>query len=134
MADGIKGTVGQIIEDVNEAAVKPFVDEVGKALEEGAQSFGVTPQTQDPAVLQRKQVDEQKKKAWNGYVRDQWNKQIEENTQKVRQENAQKLQQQDMGEKQEEKINQYEIVQKKKEDMVVRQAQTKTEKKGTIGG
>lgn len=58
---GIKGVVSQIPQEISEAAVKPVIDEVGKAIEQGIQSVVGSQLT--PQQLQEKQLEEQKKLA-----------------------------------------------------------------------
>jgi len=70
MSDGAKGNVGQLIADIGEAVVKPVVDEVGKAIEEGGQSIAGTGQfssnPSSPQEQQKKKLEEQKRKENKG--------------------------------------------------------------------
>ncbi|MFH0937565.1 MAG: hypothetical protein V1808_04740 [Candidatus Daviesbacteria bacterium] len=135
MSDGIKGAVA----DVNEAVVKPVVDEVGKAIEEGVQSVVSGPpkaSPQDPATQQTKQAEETKKKAWATHVID-WYKKIDEEQAKVRQAKQQELTQKQQEEQQKKEVKQFESLQqeKKKEQLTaVQLAARATEIKRGVGG
>lgn len=52
---GIRGAVSEIGEQVQQAVVKPVKDQVGQALEEGAQSVVDTPKPQQQAQQQNSQ-------------------------------------------------------------------------------
>lgn len=136
MSDGIKSAAVSI----GEAVVKPVIDELGKAIEEGVSSVISGPQvnSQDPQAqqnIQQKQAEEQKRIAWAKHVID-WNKQIEEAQAKVRKEAEQKKQQQTQGEQQKEKVEQFKLVEKKeKQQLTATQvAQRQTELKRGVGG
>lgn len=138
MADGIGGALKQTATDIGEAIVKPVTDEVGKAIEEGAQQVTGSSQVKplDPVVQQAKLVEDQKKRAWAIRVIE-WNKKLQEEQQKVRQQNFQ----QDAGKKQEDqekkKIKQFQIVEKQQKQMqmdATQKAARKTEMKGGVGG
>lgn len=136
MADGFKSGLGQLATDVGEAVVKPVVDEVGKAIEEGAQSIVGTPKALDPAVQQKKKAEEEKRKQWALGVID-WNKQLEEAQQKVRRENLQKLQSQKQQKQQEKRVEQFKMVEKEQKQKQLTRIQieaTKAERKGGVGG
>lgn len=126
----VGGALKQAAVDVGEAVVKPVSDEVGKAIEQGAQSTFTGPQI-DPALQQQKQVEDQKKKAWAIKVIE-WNKNLQAAQAKVRQEAQQKtLQQKQEEDSQKQKVQQYKVIeqQKKQQVMAVQQAQTRTEVK-----
>ena len=136
MADGGKSGIGQLATDIGEAVIKPVVDEVGKVIEEGAQSIVGTPKALDPAVQQKKKVEEEKRKQWALKVID-WNKQLELAQQKVRQENLQKLQAQQQEEQQKKQVKQFRVIEKQQKDQQLTQIQreaTKAERKGGVGG
>lgn len=135
---GIAGAIKQIGGDINEAVVKPVSDEVGKAIEEGAQSvIGSAPQKPlDPVEQKRKQEEDLKKKQWAMNVIN-WNKQLDSAQQKVRQEGKQKEQQQAQQDDEKKKVKQYEVLQqqKKGQQMTALQKESrKTEIKGGVGG
>lgn len=133
MSDSGKGPIGGTFEDVGEAIVKPVVDEIGKAIEAGVQA--VTPQkTLDPATQQQKQISDQKNLV-EARRKVEWWKALEAERNRVRQQNQQKLQAQgqQIQAKQQEKIKQFEIV-KKKDNIALKEAQFKTEKRGGVGG
>lgn len=126
----VGGALKQAAVDVGEAVVKPVSDEVGKAIEQGAQATFTGPQI-DPALQQQKQVEDQKKKAWAIKVIE-WNKNLQAAQAKVRQEAQQKtLQQKQEEDSQKQKVQQYKVIeqQKKQQVMAVQQAQTRTEVK-----
>lgn len=132
----IGGALKQAAVDVGEAVVKPVTDEVGKAVEQGAQSTFASPQV-DPAILQQKQVEGQKRKAWAIKVIE-WNKNLQAAQQKVRQETQQKeLQKKQEEQQQKEKVQQYRVIeqQKKQQQFSVAQlAERKAEIKRGPGG
>lgn len=134
----MKSGIGQIAKDVSEAVVKPVTDEVGKAIEEGAQSVMGMPAQKplDPAEQQKKQEEDLKKKMWAVKVIN-WNKQLDMAQGKVRQENQQKQQQTKQEEDEKKKVKQYEVLQqqKKGQQMTALQKESrKTEIKGGVGG
>lgn len=106
MADG--GTKGAFVE----AVVKPVADEIGKALEQGAQAIaGKTPTTQQ---IQQKQMQDQKDIADTQRKIDYW-KQIAQAQAQVRQVKKQEDVEKNQEKKEEAKIKQYEIVEKKQD-------------------
>lgn len=136
MSDGIKFGLSQIGADVREAVVKPVTDEVGKAIEEGAQSVvGVTAKPVDPMVQQKKQEEELKKKQWAIQTIQRY-KQIDEAQKKVREEKKQKEFQETQKEEEQKKVKQYELIKKRQERLPqqVAEAQRRTEVKKGVGG
>lgn len=140
MSDGVKSAVGQLAADISEAVIKPISDEVGRALEQGAQSVvGATPNQPDPLEEQKKQqkqMEEQKKKQWALRVIE-WNKQLEANQQKLKQEARQKESQKKQEESEKQKVKQFKVMekQKKAQEMTVAQvAERRTEIKKGVGG
>lgn len=79
---GIKGAIGQIPAELGETVIKPVVDEVGKAIEQGVQSVIGSQLT--PGQLQQKELDRQKKLANARRVIEHY-KRIEEAQRAVRQ-------------------------------------------------
>lgn len=144
MSDGVKAGIGQIVKDVSEAVIKPVTDEVGKAIEEGAQSVMGTgtyqiKQNQPEAgrpLDEKKQEEDLKKKQWAINVIN-WNKQLDVAQGKVRQEEKQKVQQKNADEDEKKKVKQYEVMkqQQKSQQMTSLQKESrKTEIKGGVGG
>lgn len=138
MSDGIKGAVQQIIADAGEAVVKPVVDEVGKALEEGASAViqGPNAQTVDPLAQQKKQEEEVKKIARAKYVIE-WNEKIVQEQAKVREENKQKEGVRLKEDEEKKKVSQYKVMeqQQKKEQLTQAQLEArKAEIKRGMGG
>lgn len=127
MADGVKG----VASDIGEAVVKPVVDEVGKAVEQGVQSVvsgpGVTtPQQQQKQLEDAGKLSEARRKI--KYWQD-----LETAQKAVR--DKQKQEQQKVAQvSQSKQIKQFEVVNKKKENMALQQAQRKTEIKKGVGG
>ena len=136
MSDGVKGAM----QNIGEAVVKPVVDEVGKAIEVGVQSVlnrqpvqqSTTPQI-DPLQQQQIKTTEQiglvdarrKIKYWQ----DLGNAQA-----KVREDQKKKEQERLQEDPQKKKIKQFEIQEKKKENIALQQAKTKTEVRKGVGG
>lgn len=134
----ITGAIKQIGTDMGEAVIKPVTDEVGKAIEEGAQAIIGTPVQKpiDPVEQKKKQEEDLKKKQWAMNVIN-WNKQLDVAQQKVRQEEKQKIQQKNQEEDEKKKIKQYEVMQqeRKGQQMTALQKESrKTEIKGGVGG
>lgn len=137
MADGVKGAM----QNIGEAVVKPVIDEVGKAIETGTQSVlnrppsGQQPTTPslDPALQQQAQATEQvglsdarrKIKYWQDLASAQA---------KVREDQRQKEQERLQEDPQRSKIKQFEIQEKKKQNIALQQAKTKTEVRKGVGG
>lgn len=128
MSDGDGGIKGAVVE----AIIKPVKDEVGKVLEVAGQSVsgrGPTPQQtlQKQAEDQKKIIDIQRRLQWWRNIEAQQKGSVtakkQEDMVKSRDEN------------QKAKVKQFEIVQRKQSlTTAVRQAQTKTEIKGRVGG
>lgn len=138
--DGFKGAVIGTIADVKEAVVKPVVDEVGKTLEQAAQtviSGSPKPQQfQDPLTAQKKQ-EENLKKIQGAVWRIEQLKNTEGAIQKVRE----KYQQEEMGKTQEEQkekqVKQFKVIEEQKKTKELTQVQLKeraAEIKGGVGG
>ena len=139
MSDGIKGAA-QLI---GEAVIKPVVDEVGKAIEEGVQTatgLKTAPapkqnnQNQNLTDPQKLQQDDARKKKNIMQFLQSYKQQEQLQRQKTEQLNQQK-QQEEVQETQE--IKQYEFA--KKQDSVQRQAElqrakSRSERKGAGGG
>lgn len=137
MADGIKG----MAQNIGEAVVKPVVDEVGKAIEIGAQSvlnknpqqLQQTSSAMDPMQQQQVKQEEQiglvdarrKIKYWQDLSAAQ---------SKVREDQKKKEQERTQEDTQKKKIKQFEIQEKKKDNIALKQAQTKTESRKGVGG
>lgn len=141
MSDGGKSGLTQVTNELQESIVKPVVDEVGKAIEEGVQAvLGSGPMAvrpQDPAVEQKKKQEEAQRKQWALKVID-WNRKLQEAQTKVRQENQQQQMQQQQEEVEQKKVKQFKIIEKKqKQQQQLTQAQMaerKTELKKGVGG
>ncbi|MDO8498167.1 MAG: hypothetical protein Q7S44_00010 [bacterium] len=139
MSDGGRSGIGQMVGEIQEAVVKPVVDEVGKAIEEGAQAVAGTGQFAvkvDPQAEQKKKTDEAQRKQWALRVIE-WNKKLQEAQARVRQEQQQK----EMGKRNEEeekkKVKQFETFEKQQKRQQVQQvaeAQRKTEIRKGVGG
>lgn len=137
MAD-IGGAIKQTGTDISEAVIKPVADEVGKAIEEGAQSVMGAPMQKplDTVEQKKKQEAEEKKKQWAMSVIN-WNKQLDSAQTKVRQKRQQQEQQKKQEEEEKKKVKQYEVMQqqKKSQQMTALQRESrKTEIKGGVGG
>lgn len=136
MSDGVKGVVADTIKDVHEAVVKPVVDEVGKAIEEGAQSIVGSNKPLDPVAQQKKQEEEQKRKQWAEKTID-WYKKIDQDQAKVRAENLQKQQAKQAEENQQKQVKQYSVLEQQKKSAnitAVQAAARKTEQRRGVGG
>ncbi len=122
--------VGAAVKDVGKEVIGN--DEVGKAIEQGAQSTTQNPQI-DPAIQQQKRLEEQKKRNEALWVIDRYKK-IDQAQMQVRQASKQEeMQKKQVEEQQKQKVQQYKVVeqQKRQQVMAVQQAQTRTEvKKG----
>lgn len=140
--------VGQVLKqtavDLGEAVVKPVADEVGKAIEEGAQSvvgFTVNSTTQQhqpqaDRPLDEKQLENQKRKQWALKVID-WNKKIQESQAKVHQEEQQKITQQTREEEEKKKVKQFKVMEKQQKQQqlsVAQVAERRAEIKKGVGG
>ncbi len=122
---GVRGAVA-------EAVIKPVKDEIGQAIEVGVQS--VTGKTPTPQQTLQKQQEDQKKMA-DVQRRLQWWKNIEAQQKGLSMQKKQEDLQKKSDQKQEQKVKQFEIVQKERSlETAVKQAQTKTEIKGRLGG
>lgn len=136
MSNSVSGVIKQNIGEISEAVVKPVVDEVGKAIEQGAQSVvGGTVKFVDPVAQQRKQEEDLKKKQWAIQTIQRY-KQIDEAQKKVREDQKQKEFQEKQKEEEQKKVKQYELMKKKQERLPQRvaEAQRRTEIKKGIGG
>lgn len=133
MADGIKGAVGQLAVDVGEAVVKPVVDEVGKALEQGVQNVVSSPKQLTPAQQQQKQQQDaanlaearRKVKFWQDLAAAQ---------KAVREKQSKQQAQVQQVKANEKKVKQFEVVEKKKALTNVQLEGRKSEIKGRLGG
>lgn len=146
MSDGgIKQALGQIAQDTGEAIADPLRDEVGQALEQGAQAVisGPKPQPHDPQALQKMQ-EEQAKRDEENFKKKQWAEfvvaretKIEEGQVAVRMKKKQEeqaKQQEEQQEKQEEQFEMQKHNQKSADMTAIQQAARKTEIKGGVGG
>lgn len=127
MADGIKGVVA----DINEAAVKPVMDELGKSIEQATQSVvrgsGAGPNPQSPAQDQVKLVEARRKIAF-------W-KNLADEQARVRAQEKTKEEERLKAEEKKKEIKQFEVVKKQESlNTAIRAAQTKTEIKKGVGG
>lgn len=132
---GLKGALASLPQDISEAAIKPVVDEVGRALETGIQTVIHGPQATsiDPKVQAQKKADEEKRKTWALRVID-WNQKLAHEQSKVRQA-AQQKQTQEEGEKQQgQKVKQFKLDQKKREVPAELKARNTTETRKGVGG
>lgn len=142
MADGGKSPLGGMMGVMGEVVAKPVIDEVGKAIEVGVQSVfnknsqqqpQPTTSTLDPAIQQQTQQQEQtgltdarrKIKYWQDLNLAQA---------KVREDQKKKEQERLQEDPQKKKIKQFEIQEKKKENIALQQAKTKTEVRKGVGG
>lgn len=131
----MKAGLSQVATDVKEAVVKPVVDEVGKAIEQGVQSV-VNPQSLDPAVQEKKKQEEEKKRQHVLRTID-WYKNIEDAQAKVRYEQQQKIQAKNQEEQQNKQVKQFEVIEKQKKQAQLTHLEKesrKTELKGGVGG
>ena len=125
--------VGGTFEDVEEGIVQPVKDVVGQAIEVGVKSVIQGPPTIDPKVTAKKEEERQKKiAAWRWDL--QQRAALEERVKKVREEK--KIAQLQKDQVVQEESQQEELVEigKKKDDMALRQAKTKVETRGGVGG
>ena len=131
---GVKNVIGGTFEDIGETIVKPVVDEVGKAIETGTQSvvYGANPPGQDPKQQAQKESDRQKKIADWRWVLQRQQEQASAQA-KVRAEAKQKENQQTQVKQQEKQVKDLKTA-KKKENIALKQATTKTEIRGGVGG
>src|SRR5688500_3772747 len=129
MADGIKGALANLPSDVAEAVVKPVVDEVGKAIEEGITAVVQGPQavkSLNPQVQAQKKSDEDKRRQWAMRVID-WNKKLSEDQSRIQMQKQQQKAQDDQQKKQEDQVKQFKVEQKKKETPAELQARNTSE-------
>ena len=115
----MSGKVVSSIKAVGEAVVKPVVDEVGQALEQGLKAVvvGSKQQTTNPVTqqqLDQRKVDAQKKEAEAKWIIDQYKKQ-EDEVNKIRQQKTQQMQAKQQEDQKVKEVKQFEIVQNKKE-------------------
>lgn len=141
---GIKGAIGQMVKVAQDSgeAVK---DEVGEALEQGAQAVisGPKPQPQDPQAQQKAQeeqakrdIENKEKKDWAEATVERYKK-IEEEQVAVRMKKKQEEQvkvQEEQQEKQEEQFEMQKHNQKSADMTAIQQAARRTEIKGGVGG
>ena len=130
----MKNPIGGTFEDIGEAVVKPVVDEVGKAIETGTQAvvYGSNPPGQDPKLAAQKEADRQKKIAdWRWVLQKQ--KEQASAVAKVREESKQKQFQQTQVKQQEKQVKDLQTA-KRKENIALKRATTKTEVRGGVGG
>lgn len=142
---GIKQALGQIAQDTGEALAEPLKDEVGEALEQGAQAVisGPKPQPQDPAAQQKAQEEQikrdeenQKTKQWAEATVARYQK-IEEEQATVRMKKKQEEQAKQQEEQEEEQKEQFELQkqnQKSADITAIQKAARKAEIKGGVGG
>lgn len=138
MADGIGQGIGQAIGAVAEAVVKPVADELGKAIEEGAQTIVSGPPAQssptDQSSGDKQKNDQEKIAKINQYV--SWQTKLEEEIEKVRKEKEQKILSQKQEDQQKMEVKQSEDLQKKQSESVsiaLKREQTKSERRGGSG-
>lgn len=112
MANGIKSAIGQIPGEIGEAAVKPVIDEVGKAIEQGVQSVIGSQLT--PQQLQQKELERQKKLAETRRVIDHYKK-IDQEQKLVRQQKKQEEMQKKQEEGQKQQVQEIKKEQKKQQ-------------------
>lgn len=135
MTDGVKSGIGAAASLVGEAIVKPVVDEVGKAIEEGAQTtFG----SSNPAQHQPKaETEEEQKRKQRAIEVIEWHRKIEEAQKQERERKKQQLLAQQQTEQQDKQKEQFEVVEKQQKNKQLTQVQieaTKAERKGGLGG
>lgn len=127
--------LGGTFEDIGDAVVKPFVDQVGKALEEGGSTIiHPTPkpvQSQTPQKNPQVQLQEDRNKTAS--IR-QWFSNLNQDLKRIRDERKQKEAQKAQEENKTVEIKQFEIAKKQQKNVALEQATKKTETKGTIGG
>lgn len=147
MSDGGGVKIGtlQIAQDVGEALVEPVKDQVGEAIEQGAQAVisGPKQAPPNPQAKQRleqeqakKQEDNQKKIQWAEATIARYQK-IDEEQAAVRMKKKQEEQSKLQEEHQEKQVKQFELQkqEQKSADMTaVQQAARRTEIKGGVGG
>ncbi len=125
--------IGGTFEDVSDAVIKPVSDEVGKAIESGVQSVVSGPKQLTPQQLQQKQTDKTNQLA-EARRKIAWWRNLDEAQRKVRELEKQRKMQRIHAEKKKKQVKQFEISQKKKEDINLQRAKTKTEIKAGVGG
>lgn len=142
---GVKAVIGQFARDSGEALVEPVKDEVGEAIEQGAQAViaGSKPVSQDP-VAQQKFQEEQAKKQEENQKNMQWAETTIARYQKIDEEQAQermkKKQEEQMKQQetqQEEQTKQFELQKQEQKSVDLTALQRKargTEIKGGVGG
>ncbi len=133
MADGFSSKVAGA---VSETVIKPVAGEIKNAAMIAVESItGSTTQTQDPAVQQKKQEDEQKKKNWALRVIDHYKK-IQEDQLRVRQQKMQETQVKAQEEHKDEQVKQFKVMEKnqKTEDIALQRQQRSREQKGGLNG
>ena len=131
----VKAAAAGAIRNVGEVVVKPAVDEVGKAIEQGVQSVIGGPQAQPQLTqgqIEQNRADEQNKYT-EAQRKIQWWKKLDEEQRKVREQQKSldaARDKQETAKKQ--KVKQFEIVEKKKET-AVQQAQARVAAEKRIG-
>lgn len=129
-----KNIIGGTFEDIGEAIVKPVVDQVGQALEQGGKSVLYSPvlQPTQPQKAQTPAQDEAKKQE----IRWQINrfKNVADAQNQVRQAKKQQQAEANQAENQKKEIKQFDIVKKQNKNIALEQATKKTEAKGGLGG
>jgi hypothetical protein len=133
MSDGSSGGVGQLIQ---EAVIKPVVDEVGKGIETGVQSvvsgnMQTKQQQSDAQNPQQKQVEEQKKMGFWRHVLDRYRR-IDQEQAQVRAQKQQQQVQQTQVEEQKKEIKQFQV-QKKKQSISEEMARSQGERRAGRG-
>lgn len=141
---GIKGAIRQLTQATQDSG-EAIKDEVGEAIEQGAQAVITSPkpQPQDPQALQRQQEEQakrdeedQKKKQWAEATVVRYQK-IEEEQAAVRMKKKQEEQAKQQEEQQEQQEEQFELQkqnQKSADMTAIQQAARRTEIKGGVGG
>lgn len=130
------GGVKQAISEVGAALIKPVTDEVGKAIEQGAQSIVGSPQL-DPGLQQQKKLAESKRRQ-EVLRRLDWFKKLAADQQKVGQAKKQQGQILAQEEQRKKQILQFESTNKLGKQqaaaIAIKNAQTRTETKKGVGG
>lgn len=141
---GIKGIMGQMAKVAQDSG-EAIKDEVGEAIEQGAQAVisGPKPQPQDPLAQQKMQEEQsqrdeenQKKRQWAEFVVARETK-IEEEQAAVRMKKKQEeqmKQQEEQQENQQEQVDLQEKNQKSADMIAVQRAARTRETKGGVGG
>lgn len=139
-----KQIIGGTFEDIGEAVVKPVIDEVGRAAEQGIQTtvHGPTYQpTTNPSQDQTARVANENQraavdqgKAAEVRRRLNWIANLQQGQKKEEQQKKQKITEEEQQEQQKKQIIQFESVKKENKNIALQRVQQQKEIKGGVGG